>query len=153
MPDQITLSEAAVANLRFRIKGFPLREQDRPAYGELVAAGIMEPTSGSEYRFTAWGLEHREAILERESDRIERERYEPPDGDLSEAARGLLGCIASQQRVEVNEANRPVFRELAAARVIILGHSFADGPESCYRFTYWGGKLREELIASARLAV
>src|SRR5581483_11373296 len=53
MPDQITLSEKAVASLRFRIKGLPLREQDRPAYCELVAAGIMEPTSGSDYRFTA----------------------------------------------------------------------------------------------------
>ncbi len=153
MLDMIRLSEAAVANLRFRIKGFPLREQDRPAYRELVAAGIMEPTSGSEYRFTTWGMEHCEAILERESERIARERYAPPDADLSEAATRLLGRIASGERVEVDDANRTVFRELAAARVIVLGSSFARGPESCYRFTYWGWKQREELIARVRRAV
>lgn len=151
--ETVRLSEAAVANLRFRIKGFPLREQDLPAYRELVMAGIMEPTSGVEYRFTAWGMEHREAILERESERIERERYEPPDGNLSEAARGMLRRLASGERVEVNTATRHVFRELAAARVVILGHSFAKGDESCFRFTYWGWKLKDDLIARAKHAV
>src|SRR4051794_15437627 len=97
LAESIHLSEAAVANLRFRIKGFPLREQDLPAYRELVSAGIMEPTSGAEYRFTPWGMEHREEILERESDRIERERYAPPDGNLSDAARGMLRRIASRE--------------------------------------------------------
>jgi hypothetical protein len=153
MAETIKLSESAVANLRFRIKGYPLREQDLPAYRELVVAGIMEPTSGDEYRFTDWGMEHCEAILARESERIERERYEPPDGNLSEAARGMLRRIASGDRVEVDAATRHVFRELAAARVVILGHSFAKGDESCYRFTYWGWKLKDELIARAKQAV
>jgi hypothetical protein len=143
------LSELAVANLRFRLKGFPLRERDLPAYRELVAAGIMEAASGTEYRFTPWGLEHGAEILERESERIERERYAPPDGDLSETARGLLRRIASG-RVDVDDANRPAFRELAAARVVTFGSSFAGGPESAYRLTYWGWKLKDELIARAR---
>jgi hypothetical protein len=72
------LSELAVANLRFRLKGFPLRERDLPAYRELVAAGIMEAASGTEYRFTPWGLEHGAEILERESERIERQGAAPP---------------------------------------------------------------------------
>jgi hypothetical protein len=151
--ESIRLSEAAVANLRFRIKGFPLREQDLPAYSELVTAGIMEPASGAEYRFTDWGMEHCEEILERESDRIERERYDPPDRHISEAATAMLRRIASGERVEVDAATRPVFRELAAARVVTLGHSFAGGNESCYRFTYWGWKLKDELIARAKRAV
>jgi hypothetical protein len=153
LAESVQLSETAVANLRFRIKGFPLREQDLPAYRELVAAGIAEPASGPEYRFTAWGMEHREEILERESDRIERERHEPPDRNISEAATGMLRRIASGERVEVDVATRPVFRELAAARIVTLGHSFAGGNESCYRFTYWGWKLRAELIARAKRAV
>ena len=78
----IALSETAVAVLRFEIKGWRAknREGRLPAYRELAAAGIMEPVPGSEleYRFTAGGMKHREAILEREADRIERERYEPP---------------------------------------------------------------------------
>lgn len=155
MPDQIMLSENAIVVLRLEIKGYRARNSERrlPAYRELAAAGIMEPTSKSDYRFTAWGMEHREVILERESERIERERYQPPDRNLSAEARGLLGRIAGRERITVDEVNRSVFRELAAARVIILGSSFAGGPESCYQFTYWGWKLREELIASARRAV
>jgi hypothetical protein len=98
-------------------------------------------------------MEHREEILERESDRIERERYEPPDGDLSEVATAMLRRIASGERVTVDATNRPVFRELAAARVVTFGSSFAGGPESAYRFTYWGWKLKDELIARVRQAV
>jgi hypothetical protein len=147
-----TLSESAVANLRFRIKGFSLREQDLPAYRELVAAGIMEPVAGAgpDFRFTPYGMEHGGAILERESDRIERERHAPPDGNLSEAARGLLRRIASGERVEIDAENRPIFRELAAARVVTLGHTFAKGAESGYRFTYWGWKMKDELVACAK---
>jgi hypothetical protein len=50
----------------------------------------MEPVPGSEveYRFTREGLEHGEAILAREAERIDRERNESPDAShLSEAAR------------------------------------------------------------------
>ena len=77
----IRLSASAVASLRFRVKGwhFPVREQDLPGYRELVDAGILEPNGTGDFRFTQAGMEHREAILGREADRIERERYEPPD--------------------------------------------------------------------------
>src|SRR6516225_5758966 len=91
----VTLSAEAVAVLRFEIRGWKAKdpERRRPAYCELAAVGIMEPVPGSEveYRFTREGLEQGEAILEREAERIERERHEPPDASqLSEAARELL---------------------------------------------------------------
>src|SRR4051812_43621659 len=94
------LSENAVAVLRFEIKGWRSKDPTRrlPAYRELAAVGIMEPVPGSDenYRFTEDGLARREEILREEEDRIERERYEPPDAShLSEAARELLRtCIA-----------------------------------------------------------
>ena len=78
----IALSEFAVAVLRFEIKGWRMKNRAGrlSAYRELTAAGIMEPVPGSqmEYRFTA---RHgaRDAILVSEADRIERERFEPPD--------------------------------------------------------------------------
>ena len=53
MPDTITLSESAVATLRFRVKGWkmPVRDRHLEAFHELVAAGIMEP-HGDDFRFT-----------------------------------------------------------------------------------------------------
>jgi len=154
MPDTLNLSESAVATLRLRMKGLRLPVTDRrlAAYRELAAAGIMEPADEgeSEFRFTGWGIAHREEILDREWERIERERYAPPDGRLSTSARALLRRIASGERVEVDEASRPDFRELAAARFVVLGHSFARGDESAYRFTYWGWKRKDEWIAGAR---
>src|SRR5438046_2039637 len=99
MPETIALSETAVAVLRLRIKGHrvPVRERDLGAYRELAAAGIMEPVSGpdgdaeAEFRFTGDGWARREEILREEQDRIERERYEPPNAsNLSKAARELL---------------------------------------------------------------
>jgi hypothetical protein len=41
----VTLSESAVALMRFRPKGWPIkfRESDLPAFRELIDAGIMEP--------------------------------------------------------------------------------------------------------------
>ena len=144
------LSAEAVATLRYEIRGWRAKDKTRrlPTYRELAAAGIMEAVDG-EYRFTPWGMEHREEILEREFDRIERERHAPPDGQLSDAARGLLRRIASG-RVDVDATNRLLFRELAAARVISFGSSFAGGPESAYRLTYWGSKMKDELLACAQ---
>ena len=73
---QTALSPEAVAVLRFEIKGYRSRtpSRRRAAYRELAAAGIMEPVPGSdaEYRFTEDGMRNREAILEREAERIER---------------------------------------------------------------------------------
>ena len=82
-----TLSPDAVAVLRLsEIKGFRSKTPGGrlAAYRELASAGIMEPVAGSdtEYRFTEEGMQHREAILEREAERIERERYDPPDASF-----------------------------------------------------------------------
>ena len=148
----VTLSENAVAVFRLRVKGLRIPPTDRrlPAYRELVEAGIMEP-DGDGLGFTAEAWERREELLREAEDRIERERYDPPDtSNLSDAAMALLRRIASGERVEVTKANRPTFRELAAARIILLGHSFVGGDESHYRFTYWGWHRRFELLARAK---
>jgi hypothetical protein len=146
----VTLSASAVAVLRFEIRGWKAKNPAMrlPAYRELTEAGIMEPVPGSdgEYRFTREGLEYGDTILEREAERIERERYEPPDAsNLSDAARALLGRIATGERVEVTRETRPVFRELAAARIMIPWHTFIGGWESKFSYTYWGWKRRFEL--------
>jgi hypothetical protein len=146
----VTLSEAAVAVLRFEIRGWKAKRKGArlAAYRELAAAGIMEPVPGSEveYRFTRDGWEHRQAILEREAERIERERYEPPDASrLSEAARELLRTCIAGGCPEGDEANRPAYRELVAARIMMPMGSFSKGDECVFRFTYWGHKLRFEL--------
>jgi hypothetical protein len=148
----IALSASAVAVLRFEIKGWRAKNPAGrlPAYRELAAAGIMEavPGSESEYRFTEEGMRHREAILEREAERIERERYEPPDGDLSESARERLRLYLAGDR-QVTAENRPAYRELAAARVMIPVHTFVGGREAEYRLTYWGWQRRCELAGTA----
>jgi hypothetical protein len=147
------LSESAVAVLRLHVEveQRPANERNLPAYQELVKAGIMEPVPGLERvsRLTANGRKHRDSIVERETERIERERYEPPDASgLSVSARDVLRRIISG-RVEITPGNRPAFRELAAARIIILGNSFAGGCESIYRWTYWGHKQRFEIADEA----
>jgi hypothetical protein len=148
MPE-IALSESATAVLRFRVRGYrmPARERHLAAFRELVEAGIMEP-DGEDFRFTTVGWTRRDEILRAAEERIERERFAPPDASrLSESARGLLRRIASGDRVEISGQNRQVFRELAAARIIYLMHTFAKGDESGYRFTYWGWQRRFEIIA------
>jgi hypothetical protein len=151
----VTLSEAAVAVLRFEIRGWKAKRKGArlAAYRELAAAGIMEPVPGTEedYRFTEEGSARREEILREEEDRIERQRYAPPDAtNLSQSARALLRRIATGERVEITEGNRPAFRELADARIIYLMHTFARGAESGYRFTLLGWEQRFELIGCAK---
>jgi hypothetical protein len=146
----VTLSADAVAVLRFEIKGWRAKNKESrlQAYRELSAAGIMElvPGSDSQYRFTEEGMEHREAILEREADRIERERYKPPDANnLSEPARELLRACIKDGFPEGDESNRPAYRELVKARIMIPMGAFSLGDECVFRFTYWGYKMRFEL--------
>ena len=84
----ITLSETAIALLRFRAMRCPMkiREQDREAFRELVNAGIMKP-DGASYRFTDDGRMRREDILREREEKIERELFEPPDAsNLSKGA-------------------------------------------------------------------
>jgi len=149
MPIQIALSSNAVAVLRFEIKGWrPKNKESRlPAYRELAAAGVMEPVPGSEleYRFTEDGLRQREELLAEAQDRIERERYEPPDvGSLSEAARELLRTCIAGDCPDGDETNRPAYRELVKARIMIPMGSFSKGDECVFRFTYWGWRRRFE---------
>jgi hypothetical protein len=149
MPTQIALSENAVAVLRFEIKGWRAKNQESrlAAYRELAAAGIMEPVPDSEfeYRFTEDGLRQREELLAEAQDRIERERYEPPDaGTLSEAARKLLRTCLAGDCPDGDETNRPAYRELVMARIMIPMGSFSKGDECVFRFTYWGWRRRFE---------
>jgi hypothetical protein len=141
----IALSENAVALLRYRVKKWPMkvRERDLPGYQELIDAGIMVPDE-NDFRFTQEGYAHQEELLREAEDRIERERYEPPDAsNLSEAARELLRRRLLGDR-EVTDANRPLYRELVEARIMIPLHSFIGGREAAFQFTYWGWKRRFE---------
>jgi hypothetical protein len=143
----VTLSENAVAVLRFRVKGWklPLNERELPAYQELVNAGILTP-DGDDFRFTEEGWERRQELLSEALERIERERFGPPDGsNLSEAARELLRRRLAGDR-EVTDANRPLYRELVAARIMYPVSTWVGGPESVFRFTLAGWERREEWI-------
>jgi hypothetical protein len=148
----LTLSENAVAVLRFEIKGWRAKNGPSrlPAYRELAVAGIMEPVpdSESEYRFTEEGTKCRQKVLEREEERIERERHEPPDtSHLSEAAWELLRRRADGEQVDVSPENLPAYRELVVARIMMPMSGFATGPESSFRFTYFGWDRRHEWLA------
>jgi hypothetical protein len=141
----VMLSESALAVLRFRAKKWPRKvtERDLPAYRELVDAGIMVP-DGEDFQFTEEGWTRREEILRDEQERIERERYDPPDAShLSESAREVLRRRLAGDR-EVTDANRPLYRELVAARIMISVHSFIGGHEADFHFTYWGWQRRFE---------
>jgi hypothetical protein len=154
----VRLSEAAVAVLRFEIRGWKAKRKGArlAAYQELAAAGIMEPVPGTEadYRFTYEGFARREEILREEEDRIERQRFEPPDaGNLSESARGLLRRMASGERVAVTDENRLAFRELAAARILYPVSTWAGGPEAVFRFTPAGWERRGEWFTAPAAAL
>jgi hypothetical protein len=99
---------------------------------------------GEDFRFTEEGWARREALLREAEDRIERERFEPPDAsNLSDAARALLRRRLAGDR-EVTDANRAIYRELAAARIMMPVHSFLGGQEADFHFTYWGWARRFE---------
>ncbi len=148
-----TLSESAVAAFRCRVKGWPIKvsESDPPAIQELVDAGILEP-KGNEFRFTEAGWTQREELLAEAEDRIERDRFEPPDAtNLSEAARELLRRrLAGDDRV--TPENRDAYRELSAARIMYPVSTWAGGPESVFRFTLAGWERREEWVNEPAVA-
>ncbi len=154
MPETFALSESAVAVLRFRVKGYRMKVTDRAleAFRELVAAGIMEPVPGAngnppaDYRFTEDGWARRHDLLSEAEERIERERFEPPDASgLSEPARELLRRRLAGNR-EVTDANRLLYRELVSARIMYPVSTWVGGPESVFRFTRAGWERREEWI-------
>ena len=146
MPETFALSESVVAMLRFRVKGYQMKVTDRSleAFRELAAAGIMAPVPGAngkpeaDYQFTGDGWARREELLSEAEERIERERFQPPDAsNLTEAARELLRCRVAGDRV-VTDANRPHYRELVAARIMYPVSTWVGGPESAFRFTQAG---------------
>jgi hypothetical protein len=142
----IAFSGNAVALLRYRVKKWPMKvkERDLPAYQELVEAGIMVP-HGSDFQFTEEGYVHREELLREAEDRIERERYEPPDAsNLSDAAKILLRICIAGDCPDGDENNRRAYHELVKARIMIPMGSFTKGNECVFRFTYWGWRRRFE---------
>jgi hypothetical protein len=147
----VTLSERAVALLRLRVKGWPIkvRESDEQAFQELVDAGIMEP-DGNDFKFTEEGWLHRKQLLARAEDHIECGRFEQPDGsNLSTAARELLRRrLAGDDRV--TRENLEAYRELSAARIMYPVSTWAGGPESVFRFTPAGWEHREEWVNDER---
>ena len=154
MPETFALSESAVAVLRFRVKGYRMKVTDRSleVFRELAAAGIMEPVPGADgnpeadYQFTEDGWARREELLSEAEERIGRERFEPPDAsNLSEAAMELLRRRLAGDH-EVTDANRPLYRELVAARIMYPVSTWVSGPESVFRFTLAGWERREEWI-------
>ncbi len=86
------------------------------------------------------------------TDLIERERYEPPDtSNVSEAAKKLLRtCVESGCPEGHRQANRPAYRELVKARIMIPMGSFSQGDECVFRFTYLGWRQRFELAEAGR---
>jgi hypothetical protein len=64
---------------------------------------------------------------------------------LSESALSLLRRRLAGDD-EVTEANRPFYRELAAAGIMIPVSTWAGGPESVFRFTEEGWTRREEWL-------
>ncbi len=154
MPETFALSESAVAVLRFRVKGYrmPVTGVSLEAFRELTAAGIMEPVPGADgnpeadYRFNEDGWARRHELLSKAEERIELERFEPPDAsNLSEASRELLRRRLAGDR-EVTDANRPLYRELVEARIMYPVSTWVGGPESVFRFTRAGWERREEWI-------
>lgn len=143
------LSESAIAALRFEIKGYRPKDVSRllPAWRELAVAGIMEPVDEAEsgYRFTAEGMARRAEILERETERIERARHVIPAGVvLSPSARDLLRACIAGENPDGDGANRPAYRELVSANIMMPMGTFAKGDECVFRFTFAGWERRHE---------
>jgi hypothetical protein len=101
-----------------------------------------------DFRFTEEGWVQREGLLAEAQDRIERERFDPPDAsNLSESAWDLLRRRSAGEKVPVDESTKPAYRELAVAQIMEPVSGFIGGPESNFRFTYWGWNRRDEWIA------
>jgi hypothetical protein len=146
----VALSQSAVAVLRFRVKGwhFPVRDQDRDAFRELVDAGIMEP-DGEDYRFSEAGWARRDELLAAAEAHLRGLEPRLPDRlELSRAARRTLARHLAGDR-EVTDANREAYRELARAGVMVAVGTFTKGDDCAFELTRQGWERREELQQSA----
>ena len=65
----------------------------------------------------------------------------PETVTLSAAAQALLKRYAASGDILVDESNRAACRELAAAGLMVVGHTFTGGREVFYRCTEAGWKL------------
>ena len=61
-----------------------------------------------------------------------RREFVPHDGPLSDAAIERFRCFLAGEH-DVTDQIRAAYRELAAAGLMMAGHSFAGGDESVYR--------------------
>jgi len=146
LAETVRLSEAAVAVLRFRVKGwvFPVMDRDRDAFQELVVAGIMAPDGEGGYSFSENGWARREEILrEAEAYRISLLPHLPDQIDLSRAARHVLRRHIAGDR-EVTDANREAYRELARAGIMVPVGTFTKGDDCVFQFTHRGWERRNE---------
>lgn len=70
---------------------------------------------------------------------------------VSEAALALLRLhLERHGQVKVDDATRPLYRELAGAGVMVAVSTYAGGPESAYRMTRLGFERKAELTACAK---
>jgi hypothetical protein len=112
MADRVALSEAAVAILRFRIKGYqtPVTERRLEAFRELVDAGLMELDAVGDYRFTEADPERRQGWLDAAEVRLRSLAPRLPDRiELSDAARDVLSHHVEGDQ-KATDANRPAYR-------------------------------------------
>lgn len=141
----ITLSEAALAVLRFRAKEWPTKvnEGSLAAFHELVSAGIMV-RDGDDFRFTEDGWARRDELISSAEAHIRSLEPRLPDRiDLSRAARRTLARYLAGDR-EVTDANRPAYRELARAGIMASVGTFTKGDDCVFRFTRQGWERRHE---------
>ncbi len=141
----ITLSEAALAVLRFRAKEWPTKvnEGSLAAFHELVSAGIMV-RDGDDFRFTEDGWARRDELISSAEAHIRSLEPRLPDRiDLSRAARRTLARYLAGDR-EVTDANRPAYRELARAGIMVSVGTFTKGDDCVFRFTCQGWERRHE---------
>jgi hypothetical protein len=68
---------------------------------------------------------------------------------LSDAALSLLKLYAKRGDIPVDDTNRDTCRELAAAGLVVVGHSFSHGREAFYRCTEAGWAIATSLSESA----
>ncbi len=145
------LSPSALLVLRFRANKWPM-EQDRPdAYRELVAAGIMAP-DGEDFKFTEDGWNRREEyIAEAEAYQRSLELKLPGHIDLSDPARAVLERHLAGY-TDVTDANRPAYKELVKAGIMVSVGTFTMGDDCAFKFTWQGRERAAELLACAKEA-